>query len=133
MRLVFADTYFYLALINTTDIAHKSVEEFSASFRGSVITTQWILTEVADALVAPHRRVRFEPFLNELERDRQTIILDAHPKLFEAGCDLYNSREDKYWSLTDCISFAVMQQHGVSEALTADKHFQQAGFIPLFA
>lgn len=132
MRLVFADTYFYLALINTNDSSHVAATEFASSFRGGVLTTQWILTELADALVAPHRRTCFGPFVEELQRDRQTIILDATPEFFEAGCNLYISREDKYWSLTDCISFAVMRQRSIAEALTADRHFQQAGFVPLF-
>lgn len=133
MSVVFADTYFYLALINKADAAHEPVTRFAATFRGTVLTTQWILTELADAMLAPHRRTGFGPLVEELRRDRQTIILDATPKFFEAGCGLYASREDKYWSLTDCISFAVMTQHGIAEALTADRHFQQAGFVPLFA
>ncbi len=133
MRLVFADTYFYLALINRSDAAHEPATRFAASFRGTVLTTQWILTELADALLAPHRRMLFGPLVEELRRDRQTIILDATPKFFQAGCELYTSRSDKYWSITDCISFAVMTQHGIAEALTGDRHFQQAGFVPLFA
>jgi uncharacterized protein len=44
------------------------------------------------------------------------------------GTDLYNARSDKGWSLTDCISFEVMREHGLTEALTADHHFTQAGF-----
>jgi len=44
---------------------------------------------------------------------------------------LYQNRPDKNWSLTDCISFVVMQEHGITEALTADRHFEQAGFVPL--
>ena len=51
--------------------------------------------------------------------------------LFEAGLRLYASRRDTEWSLTDCISFVVMKQHNLTEALTADHHFEQAGFIPL--
>jgi predicted nucleic acid-binding protein len=43
----------------------------------------------------------------------------------------YESRPDKAWSLTDCISFVVMNQHGLTEALTGDHHFEQAGFTAL--
>jgi predicted nucleic acid-binding protein len=49
----------------------------------------------------------------------------------ERGLDLYDARPDKEWSLTDCISFIVMQDHGTYEALTGDHHFEQAGFVAL--
>jgi predicted nucleic acid-binding protein len=44
---------------------------------------------------------------------------------------LYHLRPDKQWSLTDCISFLVMSEEGITEALTADHHFEQAGFVAL--
>jgi hypothetical protein len=49
----------------------------------------------------------------------------------DRGLALYAARPDKEWSLTDCVSFLVMQDHGVTEALTADHHFEQAGFVAL--
>jgi len=52
-------------------------------------------------------------------------------KLFHRGVELFRRRPDKGWPLTDCISFVVMQDHGIDEALTADVHFQQAGFTAL--
>jgi uncharacterized protein len=58
------------------------------------------------------------------------ILADADASL-KAGIDLYRARPDKEWSLTDCISFAVMHQYSIREALTADHHFEQAGFVPL--
>jgi uncharacterized protein len=53
-------------------------------------------------------------------------------ELFEEGFSLYSARSDKDWSLTDCISFVVMQRRNIREALTADRHFEQAGFVALF-
>jgi uncharacterized protein len=64
------------------------------------------------------------------EDDESTIVLAEHP-LWEKGIALYNQRPDKKWSLTDCISFVVMQERGLTEALTADQHFEQAGFTSL--
>ena len=52
----------------------------------------------------------------------------VEPALWEGGWELYRNRPDKAWSLTDCISFLVMQQGGLTDALTADEHFRQAGF-----
>jgi len=53
------------------------------------------------------------------------------PKLLDRGIQLFRARRDKDWPLTDCISFAVMQDEGIKNALTGDKHFEQAGFIAL--
>jgi predicted nucleic acid-binding protein len=52
---------------------------------------------------------------------------------YERGLNLYGSRNDKGWSLTDCISFAVMQALHLEDALTGDHHFAQAGYNPLLA
>ncbi len=54
-------------------------------------------------------------------------------RLYRRGLDLYAQRADKGWSLTDCISFVVMAEEGLREALTGDRHFAQAGYVPLFA
>jgi predicted nucleic acid-binding protein len=51
--------------------------------------------------------------------------------VFERGVDLYNDRPDKEWSLTDCISILVMEENGITEALTGDHYLEQAGFIAL--
>jgi hypothetical protein len=60
-------------------------------------------------------------------------VVNADRALFEAGLDLYDKRPDKDWSLTDCISFLVMQRDQIDQALTADRHFRQAGFSTLLA
>lgn len=52
--------------------------------------------------------------------------------VYQAGFDLFAARPDKAWSLTDCISFGVMRERGLSDALTADHHFEQAGFRAVF-
>ncbi|MEX0702442.1 MAG: hypothetical protein WD069_10140 [Planctomycetales bacterium] len=59
------------------------------------------------------------------------MLIEPDAALFDAGISLYESRADKHWSLTDCISFVVMQQHGLVDALTGDHHFEQAGFNAL--
>jgi hypothetical protein len=54
-------------------------------------------------------------------------------ELFAAGVELYATRPDKEWSLTDCISFVVMEREGLTDALTGDRHFEQAGFKVLLS
>ena len=51
--------------------------------------------------------------------------------MFQRGLRLYEERPDKEWSLTDCLSFVVMKDENLREALTGDQHFEQAGFIAL--
>ena len=97
------------------------------------MTTQWVLTEVADAFAdIPARRMLQAKFVL-LDEDPGTQITPASAELFERGLWLYNARPDKGWSLTDCISFVVMTDEGLTEALTGDRHFEQAGFRALLA
>ena len=76
-------------------------------------------------------RELFIQFYDALRADPDARILDADKQLFEAGLVLYRSRRDKEWSLTDCVSFVVMEQEGLTDALTGDHHFVQAGFHAL--
>ena len=68
-----------------------------------------------------------------MQTDPAFRLVPATSELIERGRKLYRDRLDKNWPLTDCISFVVMQDHQLTEALTADRHFQQAGFNALLA
>lgn len=131
MKTVFADSFFYFAMLSRTDNCHVRAVDFSRTFPGRVVTTQWILTEVADGLASRSKRHGFGALREQMKDDKNVLIVPASTELFERGCALYQTRPDKEWSLTDCISFVVMQEHGVTEALTGDHHFEQAGFIAL--
>ena len=131
MTTTFADAFFYLALLNPDDLAHRSAVAASRRRRGRFVTTAWVLTEVADALCVPPGRRGFTALLAALKADPLTEIVAAEGDLFDRGADLYARRPDKAWSLTDCISFVVMADRGLAEALTGDHHFEQAGFRAL--
>jgi predicted nucleic acid-binding protein len=77
------------------------------------------------------QRSLFAKFLESVKHNPSVTILPPTSALFEAGVEIYSRRPDKAWSLTDCISFAAMDQHGLKEALTGDRHFEQAGFSAL--
>jgi predicted nucleic acid-binding protein len=128
MNLVFADTYYYLALLSEDDEGHERAGAFSRAYEERVLTTAWVLTEVADALAAPGQRGLFTTLLQFLSEDPNTTILPPSEELFKEGCELYSRRRDKEWSLTDCIYFVAMHEDEVSSALSADHHFEQAGF-----
>ena len=124
----FADTYFFIALLFENDEAHADAQARVADLSGRLYTSVWVLTEVADALAVPGRRQRFLPLLQFLRASPSVIIIPAEQTLFDRGAALYDQRPDKAWSLTDCISFAIMQDHNLRDALTGDHHFEQAGF-----
>jgi predicted nucleic acid-binding protein len=96
-----------------------------------VVTTQFVLLEVADAFARPAHRGWYRELIHEFLSAADVTVVPASSELFEAGNRLYHDRPDKPWSLTDCISFSVMQSHGLREALTNDHHFEQAGFVRL--
>ena len=131
MRMIFADTYYYLALLNPRDASHGRAIAAGRGLSSHLVTTAYVLTEVADALAAPKDRPRFLMLLKTLEADPGVTIVPADDRLFRRGVDLYRRRPDKDWPLTDCLSFVVMADFGVTEALTGDHHFRQAGYVAL--
>ena len=131
MRVAFADTSFYVASLSPRDVNHARAEAVGRGFRGRVVTTDYVLLEVATFFrAAPHRPV-FLDLLRALENDPDVTIVPASADLWQRGVALFAARPDKDWSLTDCISFVVIQELGISDALTADHHFEQAGFVAL--
>jgi uncharacterized protein len=131
MRTVFADAFYFFAVVNDKDHAHARAVAFLDTYTGRVLTTGWILTEVGDGLAQPPNRPSFLSIEETLRQEPHVTIIPCSDELFQAGVNLYRQRPDKEWSLTDCISFVVMQQHSITEALTGDRHFEQAGFVAL--
>jgi predicted nucleic acid-binding protein len=128
----FADTFALIAWLNPRDSAHELVAAYLDGFTGRLVTTEWVLVELADALAAPEARMTAVAFLRAVRADPLFDVVGYVPAVYQAGFDLYATRPDKAWSLTDCISFGVMAERGLTEALTADHHFEQAGFRAVF-
>jgi len=128
MTPIFADTFYYLALVNSRDGTHARALEATRNLDRQIITTAWVLTEVGDALASPENRKLFLELLEQLRSEVSVEIVPASPVLFDKGVVLYTQRPDKAWTLTDCISFVVMEDRRLKEALTDDHHFEQAGF-----
>ncbi len=128
MKEVFANTYYFLALLNPSDAAHGSAVEAAQELKAPLVTTAWVMTELADAMADPSNRGACVAFIDELRRRPKFVILPPSQELFESALRLYRDRPDKEWFLTDCISFMVMQERNMTDALTGDHHFEQAGF-----
>ena len=129
---VFADTFALIAWLNPRDESHAVVSDYLDGFTGRLVTTEWVLVELADALLAPTARGTAVAFLQAVRADPLFEVIRFDPVTYRAGFNLFAGRPDKAWSLTDCISFALMTERGLSEALTADHHFEQAGFRTVF-
>lgn len=128
MSPCFADSSYYFALFNPRDDAHAIASSITRTLRRPIVTTSWILTEIGDGLAATNARKLFAPFVDRLKLIPSMTIIPTEDALFLEGIHLYDSRLDKTWSVTDCISFLVMRRYAIFDALTTDHHFAQAGF-----
>lgn len=131
MKAVFADTFFFLAAVNPRDAAHSRAITFSSRFAGQLITTDWVLLEVANALAGGRNRAAAVELVVSLKANPNVKLIPLDAGLQQRGWVLYAQRLDKEWSLTDCITFLVMSAEGLTDALTEDHHFEQAGFNAL--
>jgi predicted nucleic acid-binding protein len=89
------------------------------------------LIEIADGYARVDRRAKGLQLLEKLETEDRYLVYPVNDSLLQQALDLYRARPDKDWSLTDCLSFVLMKQQGMTEALSADIHFRQAGFTAL--
>lgn len=134
MSKIFVDTAAWIALLNTSDALNPPAKQVMNRLRQQkafLVTTEFVLLEVADALSAPTIRTRTVAFINGLQQLNNLQIIPVSQALFTSGWQLYSQRPDQEWGLTDCISFVVMTQEQIAIAFTSDRHFQQAGFTKL--
>jgi uncharacterized protein len=131
---VFLDTSYVIALVSPQDNYHQkalTIAEILEKNSINLITTQAILLEIGNALSKQKYRQVAISLLNSLEIDPKVEIVELSNELYQEAFKLYCQRQDKEWGLVDCISFIVMKKKQITEALTTDIHFQQAGFRAL--
>ncbi len=131
---VFLDTSHAIALSAVTDRHHQAALDLSAlleSENATLVTTRAVMLEIGNVLAKYRLRHIAVNLLAALEKDARLEIVPLSESLYERAFRLYRERSDKEWGLTDRISFVVMQERGITDALTMDEHFQQAGFRAL--
>ena len=130
---VFVDTAYVVAIASRLDQHHAAATRFASRLSSGtrLVTTRAVCLEVANALCATQYRAKGLQLLTGLEKDPRFEVVPLSEELYAEGMALFSARQDKEWSLTDCISFLVMEDRGIRTALTADHHFRQAGFEPL--
>ena len=131
MSTQFADTSFFVAYVNPKDDRHSLAYEHMAQSAAPLVTTTWVLVELGNYLADGPNRDLFHTLVRRLRTQRRVTIVPADEASFERGLRLYAERSDKEWSVTDCISFVLMRERRIREALTTDHHFEQAGFTIL--
>lgn len=127
MSQVFADTSYFVALHNRRDSMHALAVALESQTE-AMDTTDFVLIEVSSFFCRPGDRNTFATIDAHFARQPTVSILPASTELYERGKNLFAARPDKEWSLTDCISFEVMTELALTDALPSDHHFEQAGF-----
>jgi uncharacterized protein len=131
LNRLFIDTSFVIALLNEKDLDHRYAVDLSLLYEGfPTLITDSVLLEIGNSLARRFRQEAIQT-INSFLLSGETEIIRLTPDLFDKAFLLYRLHKDKTWGLVDCVSFFVMKDRGVSDALTSDKHFQQAGFNAL--
>jgi uncharacterized protein len=134
MKIVFADTGYWIALLDPQDTLHQKAIDLSITLaQGKICTSEMVLTEVLNHFSkrGSFLRAAAVALIESLQANPSIIIILQTDDIFQQGLTLYKQRPDQFWSHTDCASFWIMQQQNILEALAYDKHFEQAGFIAL--
>jgi predicted nucleic acid-binding protein len=128
MNAVFADTSFWIALLSPRDACHAEAAEIGRTLVCPVVTTEYVLLEVANFFSKAEDKPLFLQCLSLVRTQSRFVVLPMTAAWLASGLESYGLHGDKDWSLTDCISFQVMKEQGIRDALATDHHFAQAGF-----
>jgi predicted nucleic acid-binding protein len=131
---LFLDTAYIYALFNTRDQWHAKAVEWQKKLDAvgrPLLTTEFVLVEVADGLASLKFRQAAATIIHSLRENPLVQIIPVSSSLFTQALSLYEQRPDKDWGLTDCASFIAMSENNLTEALTTDDHFRQAGYKAL--
>lgn len=126
----FADTWFYAALLDRHDGHHQRAVRIVNAMPANVtiVTHDGVFTELLTYFADDGVRARQRVVSRVRESLRDDTVIPANRELFLLALDRYASRPDKEWSLVDCMSMVVMEQRGITNVLSNDHHFSQAGF-----
>jgi predicted nucleic acid-binding protein len=134
-RVLFADAFYWVALLSPADAFHPRVTSFHRNFSNvRFVTTDEVLTEVLNwfSRSGPYWRGKAATLIHSLRSDPDLEVFPQTRADFDAALALYEARPDKGYSLTDCRSMVALRALGISEVLTNDHHFAQEGYTILF-
>ena len=133
-RTAFLDSAYLIALAVEQDAFHPAARRWARKTETEAwlfLTTWAVMLEMGNALAKPQYREMAVSILNGFQEDPTITVVPLNESLLHRAIALFTERPDKGWSLTDCLSFLVMEDAGLHDALTTDVHFEQAGFRAL--
>ncbi|MBE9099576.1 type II toxin-antitoxin system VapC family toxin [Vacuolonema iberomarrocanum] len=126
------DTSGLLCYIHRDERQHDQAVRLVHDAGNRLLTHSHVLAElVALALVRRFPRSQVLAFVMDLVDNPDIEMIWVDEQLHRKAMQLLVDRKDKTYSLCDAVSFVLMRQRGVSEALTTDRHFEQEGFARL--
>jgi uncharacterized protein len=133
MRTVYADTAYWAALIDPEDNWHANALDAAKTIGSAhILTSELVLVELLNMFSKwPKKRPVVSQFVEAVLEKPTITVISSNPELFHAALKLYRQSADKRWSLVDCASFEIMKSRNIIEALTTDRHFEQAGLVAL--
>ncbi|BBC26467.1 type II toxin-antitoxin system VapC family toxin [Pseudanabaena sp. ABRG5-3] len=134
MKKIFADTGYWIALLNPEDDLYPKARQLADSLTSTrIVTSEMVFTELLNAFSGKGKtfRQRAVRFIHHSFSNPEIEVVTQTDEIFQSALELYDRRPDQAWSHTDCTSFHIMQQQQILEALAYDKHFEQSGFVAL--
>jgi predicted nucleic acid-binding protein len=134
VHAIFADTSFWIAMLNPKDGLHAKAKSVAATLGATpLVTSQMVFAELLNDFAhrGPTLRDAARQLVETLSRNPSTTVVPQSAVQFHTALSLYGERSDKAWAFTDCASFLIMHTFGIGDALTYDKHFEQMGFRAL--
>jgi len=131
---LFLDASYAIALASSTDQHHERAVELAQRIETEdrrLITSRAVGLEIGNALSKLRYRAAAVALLDAIEHDPNVEVVPLSEEVYRRSLELYRQHQDKEWGLTDCVSFAVMWERSITDALTTDNHFRQAGFRTL--
>ncbi|MEK7676817.1 MAG: PIN domain-containing protein [Verrucomicrobiota bacterium] len=129
--MILADSGYLIALAKPRDALHSKAVAWSRLVDEPLLVSEYVLWETVNYLSLLRDRSKAHPLVEQVMNVPPFVFVPASPELFAAGLRLHRERPDKEWSLTDCVSFHLMRERGLTRALAYDAHFEQAGFEAL--
>lgn len=134
MKKVFADTGYWIVLLNPKNDLHQKARQLSINLISTpIVTSEMVFTELLNAFSGEGKSYRQKSvrFIKHAFTNAEIEVILQTDAIFHNALELYDQRSDQAWSHTDCTSFQIMHQQNILEALAYDKHFEQAEFIAL--
>ena len=134
MSELFADTGYWIALLDERDSLHGKARELGARLaRETIVTTEMVWTELLNHASngGERKRTLTARAVMEWTSEPGITVIPQTTVQFQQALDRYLNRQDQSWSIVDCASFIVMEARQIQDALAFDRHFEQAGFTAL--